>query len=268
MPAMPSSIQKKVHSLLCPAVGDSQWDKKIDTFLITLVLLNVIAVILESVDELFLAYKTFFEVFEYISVIIFSIEYVFRVWTCTCIEKYKHPVLGRLKYIFSPSALVDLVAILPFYLPQALFYDLRFVRIFRLFRFLRLFKLGRYLNASKVIGNVFYSKKEELVLCFMLTLSLIVVASSLMYFVEHDAQPDKFSSIPAAMWWSVTTLTTVGYGDVFPITPIGRFLTACISMLGIGLFALPAGILASGFSTEFQRVKKGKRVCPHCEGEL
>ena len=89
-----------------------------------------------------------------------------------------------------------------------------------------------------------------------------------MYFVEHDAQPDKFSSIPAAMWWSVTTLTTVGYGDVFPITPIGRFLTACISILGIGLFALPAGILASGFSNEFQKFKMGKRVCPHCEGSL
>ncbi|MFM7983059.1 MAG: potassium channel family protein, partial [Candidatus Fonsibacter sp.] len=94
------------------------------------------------------------------------------------------------------------------------------------------------------------------------------VASSLMYFVEHDAQPDKFSSIPETMWWSVTTLTTVGYGDVFHITGLGRILTACISILGIGMFALPAGILASGFSAEFQKFKKEKNTCPHCGKEL
>jgi len=119
-----------------------------------------------------------------------------------------------------------------------------------------------------VIGNVFRSKKEELVLSFVITFFLIIVASSVMYYAEHDAQPDKFSSIPETMWWSVATLTTVGYGDAYPITPLGKFLTACISIMGIGMFALPAGILASGFSDEFRRMKTEKNLCPHCGKEV
>lgn len=160
------------------------------------------------------------------------------------------------------------MAILPFYLPLFMIYDLRFIRILRLLRLFRFFKLGRYLNASKVIGNVFRSKKEELVLSFVITFFLVIVASSVMYYAEHDAQPEKFSSIPETMWWSVATLTTVGYGDEYPITSLGKFLTACISILGIGMFALPAGILASGFSDEFKKMKGEKNFCPHCGEEI
>jgi voltage-gated potassium channel len=124
------------------------------------------------------------------------------------------------------------------------------------------------LNASYVIRNVFKAKKEELVLSFVITFFLIIVASCVMYYAEHDAQPDKFSSIPETMWWSVATLTTVGYGDTYPITPLGKFLTAWISILGIGVFALPAGILASGFSDEFKKRKSVKNLCPHCGKEM
>jgi voltage-gated potassium channel len=166
------------------------------------------------------------------------------------------------------GALIDLLAFAPFYMPFTRI-DLRVVRILRLFRFLRVFKLGRYLNATKLISNVFKSKKEELVLCLVITLSLIIIASSFMYFAENQAQPDKYSSIPATMWWCVTTLTTVGYGDIFPITVMGKILTAFIAILGIGMFALPAGILASGFSDEFQKRKnKEKNICPHCGKEI
>ncbi|MDR1459726.1 MAG: potassium channel family protein, partial [Bacteroidales bacterium] len=155
----------------------------------------------------------------------------------------------------------DLLAVTPFYFPVA--FDFRFVRIFRLFRFLRFFKLGRYLNSTKIISRVFTAKKNELVLCLIITFCLITVASSIMYFIEHDRQPDKFSSIPETMWWSVTTLTTVGYGDVFPVTILGRTLTAFISILGIGMFALPAGILASGFADEFHRIKEKIKHTAH-----
>ncbi len=258
------TIKKHIYILLDPSKGESFWNKLIDGFVISLILLNVMAVILETVDSLFLAYGSLFQAFEIFSVCFFSIEYSLRVWTCTYIDKFKHPITGRLRYIFSLGSLIDLLAIVPFYLPLSTIYDFRFVRIFRLIKFLRVFKLGRYLNATKIISNVFKSKKEELVLCLLITLTLIVVASSLMYFVEHDTQPDKFSSIPETMWWSVTTLTTVGYGDVFPITELGRILTACISILGIGIFALPAGILASGFSAEFQKLKREKNICPNC----
>lgn len=265
---MYQNLKYKIYLLLNPAVGNSKWDKVIDYFLIILISLNVIAVILETVDSLYLPNAFVFKSFEKFSVYVFTLEYVLRLWVCTCDPKYKNSVKGRLKWIFSLGSLIDLFAFLPFYLPFTKV-DLRAIRTLRLFRFLRIFKLGRYLNATRIVSNVFKSKKEELILCMVITLSLIIVASSLMYFAENQAQPDKYSSIPATMWWCVTTLTTVGYGDVFPITVIGKFLTAFIAILGIGLFALPAGILASGFTDEFQKRKnEEKHHCPHCGKEI
>jgi voltage-gated potassium channel len=265
---MYNELKYRTYLLLNPAKGNGKWDKVVDYFLVTLISLNIIAIILETVNEIYNSYSLCFKIFEKISVYIFTVEYLLRLWACTCETKYKHPFFGRLKWIFSFGALIDLLAFAPFYLPFAKV-DLRVVRILRLFRFLRIFKLGRYMNATRMISNVFKSKKEELILCLIITFSLIVVASSLMYFTENQAQPDKFSSIPATMWWCVTTLTTVGYGDVFPITVLGRLLTAFIAILGLGMFALPAGILASGFSDEFQKRKnKEKTICPHCGKEI
>ncbi|MCP9752347.1 ion transporter [Ferruginibacter sp. HRS2-29] len=260
--------KRQIYLLLDPADGGTTADKAINSFIVGLILLNTIAVILETVQSIYTPYRQVFYIIELFSVGFFSIEYLLRIWCCTCIEKYKHPVKGRLKYMLSPGAIIDLLAILPFYLPLMGPGDLRFVRSLRLLRFFRFFKLGRYLNASRVISNVFKSKKEELVLSFVITLFLIVIASCVMYYAEHDAQPEKFSSIPETMWWSVATLTTVGYGDEYPITGLGKFLTACISILGIGMFALPAGILASGFSDEFKKLRKEKNCCPHCGKEI
>ncbi|MCL1865490.1 MAG: ion transporter [Spirochaetes bacterium] len=266
---MYKKLKYQIYLLLDPAQEDRRWEKIIDYLLETLIFLNIIAVIIETVDAIYNSYKLYFNVFEKISVYIFTLEYLLRLWVCTNEVKYSAPVLGRIKYIFSLSALVDLLAIMPFYLPFTNI-DLRIVRILRLFRFLRIFKLGRYLNATKLIASVFKSKKEELILFLLITISLIIVASSFVYFAENQAQPDKYSSIPATMWWCVTTLTTVGYGDIFPITPIGKILTAVIAILGLGMFALPAGILASGFSDEFQkrRQHKEKNICPHCGKEI
>jgi voltage-gated potassium channel len=249
---MKTEIKKTVNRLLNPSDGRSRAGVMVDWFLMALITLNVVLVIVETVESIYTRYALFFRLFERVSVYIFTVEYALRLWSCTCEKCYHRPVVGRLKFIFSAAALIDLLAFLPFYLPFTAV-DLRFIRILRLFRFLRIFKLTRYLNATKMISNVFRSKREELVLCLVITFSLIVVASSLMYFAENSAQPDKFSSIPATMWWCVTTLTTVGYGDVYPVTIIGKILTACIAILGIGMFALPAGILASGFSDEFKK---------------
>lgn len=262
------SLKKKVHLLLDPADGGTFWDRVVNGIIVSLILLNLLAVCLETVEGLYHSYRSWFNNFELLSVAIFTIEYLLRVWSCTSVQKYGHPVKGRLRYIASPGALVDLAAILPFYLPLSGL-DLRSLRSLRMIRFTRFFKLGRFLNASRVIRRVFASKKEELMISMLLVFTLILVAASVMYFVEHDAQPDKFSSIPETMWWSVATLTTVGYGDVYPITGIGKTLTACISILGIGMFALPAGILASGFSEEFKR-KEGHaaKCCPHCGKHL
>ena len=260
--------KRQVYLLLDPADGGTPTDKAINSFIVGLILLNTIAVILETVQSIYTPYRQVFYIVELISVGFFSIEYILRVWACTAAEKYRHPVKGRLKYMLSAGAIIDLLAILPFYLPLTGLADMRFIRSLRLLRFFRFFKLGRYLNASRVISNVFRSKREELILSFVITIFLIVIASCVMYYAEHDAQPEKFSSIPETMWWSVATLTTVGYGDEYPITGLGKLLTACISILGIGMFALPAGILASGFSDEFKKLKKEKNCCPHCNKEL
>jgi voltage-gated potassium channel len=260
-PAMYYSLKKKTHLLLDPIEGGTLPDKIINSFIVSMIVLNMVAVILETVDSLYKAHEALFKGFEFFSITIFSVEYILRVWSCTDIEKYRHPLRGRIKYILSAGGLIDLLAVLPFYLPLLIKYDLRILRALRLVRFLRFFKLGRYLQASRIIARVFRKKRDELVLSLAITFCLIIIASCLMYFTEHDAQPDKFSSIPETMWWSVATLTTVGYGDVYPITVMGKILTACISILGIGMFALPAGILASGFADEFKREKK---CCPHC----
>lgn len=265
---MYNKTRLKIYELLHPAEGGGKADRAFNSFIVGLILLNTLAVILETVESIYNPYKEIFAVVELFSVFIFSVEYILRVWTCTLDPKYAPPFTGRLRYILSFGALIDLLAVLPFYIPLFGGKDLRFVRSLRLLKFFRFLKLGRYLNASKLISNVFKSKKEELVLSFVITIFLIVIASCVMYYAEHDAQPDKFSSIPETMWWSVATLTTVGYGDEYPITGLGKFLTACISILGIGMFALPAGILASGFSDEFKKLKKEKVCCPYCNKEL
>lgn len=237
-----------------------------DVVLAALIGLNVLAVILETVRSIGVPYARYFHAFEVFSVAIFTVEYVARLWACTADPRYAHPVLGRLRYAFTFMVVIDLVAFAPFYLPAVLPVDLRFLRGLRLFRLLRVLKLGRYSKSLSLLGRVLRSKSADLATSVFGLVILLVIAASLMYYVEHSAQPQLFSSIPASMWWAVSTLTTVGYGDIYPITPLGKIAASFISVLGIGLFALPAGILAAGFSEERQRrVRDQSRdVCPTC----
>jgi len=261
---MRQRIKKRVFEIVQVAAEDDLGSKVFDIFVMTLIALNVVAVILETVESLSAQYERLFHMFEIFSVVLFTIEYGLRVWTCNCDERFARPIQGRLRFILTPLALVDLMAILPFYLPMFISLDLRFLRAIRLLRVFRLLKMGRYSNALKTMGDVFRGKKEDLVIMVSAVLVLLVIASSLMYSVENEAQPDAFSSIPAAMWWAVSALTTVGYGDVCPVTTVGKVLGAVISVLGIGLFALPAGILASGFSEEIAKRRGNRTLCPHC----
>ena len=200
--------------------------------------------------------------------IVFSGEYLLRIWSCVEDQEFSKPLTGRLKFSFTALAIVDLLAILPFYLPMILPLDLRLIRGIRLFRLFRLFKMGRYSQSLRTVGAVLKSQREELMITVFAVLMLLVISSSILYFVEHEAQPDAFSSIPHSMWWAVATLTTVGYGDIYPITSLGKFLGAIIAFLGIGIFALPAGILASGFSEVIQKGKVGRKKCPHCGEDI
>lgn len=243
---MVKRIKERLYEILeIAAVGDIT-SKLFDIFIITLITLNVIAVILATVERLDSQYQYYFRIFEIFSVTIFTIEYLLRLWVCTINRNFRNSITGRIKYIFTPFAIIDLLAILPFYLPMIIPLDLRFVRAVRFFRLFRLFKLGRYSKALLLLKKVLKEKKEELILVIFVVFLLLIIFSSLMYFIEKEAQPEAFSSIPEAMWWGIITLTTVGYGDVYPITPLGKILGALIAFLGIGMFALPAGILGSG----------------------
>lgn len=241
--------------------GDLSWT--FDMFIISLIFLNVLAIILESIEPLRLRFQSQFDNFELFSVVIFTVEYILRFWTANLIPKFKKPITGNLKYALTPLSVIDLLAFLPYYLPFVGI-DLRLLRILRLFRIFRLFKIARYIEALSYITRVFKKKKEELFISFIFTVFLLLIASTLMYYVENESQPENFSNIPETMWWGIATLTTVGYGDIYPITPLGQFLGGVIAIIGIGLFALPTGILASGFSDEISRRKLQDDYCSTC----
>lgn len=262
-------VKKHTHILLHPSKDESRWDKIINGFIILLILLNLLAVILETEPELALKYGDLFHKFDVFSVIIFSIEYVLRVWSCTYEPQYKHWFWGRVKYIFTWGALIDLVAILPFYFGTVKLFDLRELRLLRLLRLLRIFRLTSYMKSAQVIANVFKNRFQELLISLVLTTGLIIIASCLMYFAEHLAQPEKFGSIPRTLWWSVVTLATIGYGDMVPITVVGKILTGVIALAGVAFFALPAGIITAGFLEEIRKVKKHHFIdCPHCHEKI
>ncbi|MBI4583732.1 MAG: ion transporter [Planctomycetes bacterium] len=242
--------------------------RAIDLFLTALIALNVAAFVASTIPEVHTPYQGAFDGFETFSVIIFSVEYLARLILCTAEERFRRPVLGRLRYLVTPLAIIDLVSILPFYLPL-LGLDLRVLRLFRLMRLLRIFKLGRYSESLQLIRAVLKKKKEELGATLFIVFILLTVASSLIYFAESDAQPKAFGSIPLCMWWGVTTLTTIGYGDLYPITSAGRFIGSVVAILGIGLFAMPTAILGAAFVEEMQLRKRSENpkeaaACPHC----
>ena len=224
-----------------------------------LIIVNVGVVILESVPELYGPYRSFFFWFEVFSVAVFTTEYVLRVWSITSVKEYKKPVSGRLRFMATPMMIIDLLAVLPFYLPYVMPIDLSVIRLLRLFRILSLFKATRYSSHLQIMAQAIKNKKEELVISVMIVGIVLIFVSSIMYAVEQEAQPEAFSSIPQAMWWGIATLTTVGYGDVYPITPLGKLMASLIALLGIGIVALPAGILASGFNDSMEGKKAMKK---------
>ena len=261
---MKPDLKTRIYGILEPGDEDSKY---FDPVIMGLIVLNVAAVVLETVHSIYSAYAPLFRAFDIFSVAVFTVEYILRVWSCTVNPRFKDPVRGRLRFIMTPLSLVDLMAVLPFYLP-VFFLDLRFMRAMRLFRLFRVLKLARYSEALQTFVDVLRLKKEEILLMFFAIMILLVVSSSLMYEAENAAQPEAFSSIPVAMWWGIVTLATVGYGDVYPVTLWGKLIGSIVVILGIGLFALPTGVLASGFAEVLAKRKEDRKMqkfrCPHC----
>lgn len=243
-------LQRTIHEKLDPSDRSDLISRSLNLFLIALIAINVAAVILETVEGIETRFHTAFWVIEIISVAVFSVEYAARVWASPEDPEFRDSKHPRLAYMTSPLAIIDLVAILPFYLGFIVDMDLRFLRVLRL---LRILKLTRYSSAMSMLLDVFREEANAFFAGFFILIVLLVLAASGAYLAEHEVQPDKFGSIPEAMWWAMATLTTVGYGDVVPITPVGQIFGSLVGVVGIGIAALPAGILASGMADLLRR---------------
>lgn len=250
------TIKKRVFEIISKAEDGDRASKIFDWSIMILIALSIISIILESFANIYDKYHPVFQIFEVITVVVFTIEYLLRIWTADLLfPDGKHP---RLKYIFSFMAIIDLLAILPFYLPfiSADLRFLRMMRLFRLFRLLRVFKLGRYFEALQIIVRVIKTSGPQLVMSVVICFFVMLFSAIIMYTVENPVQPEQFPNVISSLWWAICTLTTVGYGDVYPITHIGRFFASVISLVGIGIIAIPTGIIAAGFNQVITREKE------------
>ena len=246
------TFRQKVHAVIFPSAYGGSLHTIFDTFIVIWVIVSVIAVILESVQGIHYLLNLEFIVLDAIAVSIFTLEYCLRMYCCVEEPGYQRAVSGRLKMAKSTSSIIDLLAIAPFFLEVFLHHliDLRFMRIFRL---LRLLKLSRYTGATQSLSKVIAREWPVMAASTFIMLLLVVMTASLGFLFEHEAQPDKFENIPQAIYWAVITLASVGYGDISPITPAGRAMTIVLSLIGIGIFAIPAAILSSAFTDQLKR---------------
>ena len=263
------TLRARVHHVL-EAHNLSTSAKIVRLLLAVLIVANVVAIVIETVPEVQRRAGTWLRDFELVTLWVFATEYLLRLWSAGEHAHYRG-IVGRLRWMITPGAVIDLIAILPAMLPASAG-NLRLVRILRLARLVRIAKLGRYSLALRTLRHVVYSRLPDLVSLSFVLLILLVLSSAAMYHLEHDAQPDAFSSIPATMWWGIVTLTTIGYGDMAPVTIEGRLLGSIVAVLGIGMFALPAGLLGGAFVEELRRARaphQGQSAgdpahCPHC----
>lgn len=254
------NMKQRIASILGHGKKQDKIKEYFDIFIELLVLINVFAVILESFDNIYNIYKLQFEAFELFTVTIFSIELLLRIWIADIIFPSKSYWKSIRNYLTSANAMIDLLTIVPFYIPYLFDMDLRHLRVLKLIRLLRVFKLTKYSHAIVLIGNIIREKKQELLATLLLVFSVLVLASSIMYYVEREAQPDTFSNILYAFWWGIITLTTVGYGDVYPITPIGKLIGGFVALTGVLIVAIPTGIISSSFAQKMEETKNLKRL--------
>jgi len=272
-----SALKTRLYQILEPAKPGDSASFIFDAFITIVILISITVMIFATVPQLLDGHYLLFEILFAFSMIVFSIEYPLRLWACTADSRYSSAIAGRLKWVITPFAMIDLLAILPFYLEVFAGINVTGLVVLRVFR---LFKLVRYSESINLIIRVVKAQRNTLFTAYAVLFIALIAASTLMFEIENPAQPDLFSSIPATMWWGVVTLTTVGYGDIVPITPAGKVLGGAITLIGIGIFALPAGILASGFTGELEKQMEAEEeesrsdrgpvvyLCPHCRKEI
>jgi len=274
-------IKKRVFEIVSTAEEGDNTSFWFDMVIICLIVISIAELILSTVPGMVIKYLWIFILVQIVTAVAFSIEYVLRIWSCTEDERYQKPITGRIRYALTPIVFIDFISILPYYLTILIpGVNVTFLRTLRVFRF---FKLGRYSRSFRIMIRVLERNKESLFGAVFIIMIVLIIAASLMYQIEFVAQPEVFSSIPEAMWWGIVTIATIGYGDMVPITPLGKGLGFVISLVGIGLFALPAGILASGYSEVVREEKEEQmrgnpkedfdntiefEICPHCGREI
>ncbi|MBL6766837.1 MAG: ion transporter [Candidatus Micropelagos sp.] len=252
---MVMQIQKRVYEILGQAQNGDKVSSFVDRFLTILIITNVLAVSLESVETIGSAFRQEFAAFEMFSIIVFGTEYILRLWSAVAKEDSAHktPFGKRIEYILSFNGLVDLAALLPSLISMFVgSADLRWIRVVRI---LRLLKMSNYSTALEDLGSAIYEERQSFLAALYLFTLALFIASTLMYVLEHQAQPEAFASIPESMWWALITLTTVGYGDVSPITTLGKMVGALTALIGVCTVALLTGIIASAFTNQIEKHK-------------
>jgi voltage-gated potassium channel len=245
-------LRRRVYQVLEQGPVGDRVSKRVDRFLVILILINLIAVALESIPQYEERYGTTFALIEFFSLVIFTIEYALRLWCAVEHGPHQHlaATQARLKYALSPAGIIDLVAVLPFWFAMILPGDLRVVLVFRMVRF---FKFARYSPAMRSLLDVLYNERRALFGCLVIALGTALVAASLMHLAEANVQPTKLGTIPEAFWWAIVTIGTIGYGDVVPITALGKLIATVTIFAGLVLMALPVGIIATAFAEQIQR---------------
>lgn len=270
-------IKQRAHDILEGSHSNDKASRAVSIILMCLILINVALIIADTFDLPPLAVKIG-GIIETVSVVIFTLEYILRLWVADLSYTDLPSFRARLKYIRSFAAIIDLVSLLPSFI-SALSANFMVLRMLRVLRLLRAFKLNRYTHALHDIGEVFRKKASQLLSSMVVVSFLMVISSVLMYDAEHEAQPEVFNNALSGLWWAIATLTTVGYGDIYPVTAIGRVMSAIIALLGIGMIAVPTGIITAGFSEQISQKQKEdektdndadeeKKYCPYCGHKL
>ena len=245
------TFRQQVYALLHPTETSGRMQEMLDSFVVWWVFISVCAVVLESVESIHYVLNVHFIVLDAVAVFIFSMEYIFRLYSCVEDPQFAKG-LGRYRYAKTPIVMIDFLAIVPFFLESMLhqLFDLRFLRIFRL---MRLLKLTRYTTSTGTLLKALKREWPVIAASTFIMLLLVVLTASLGYLFEHDAQPDKFENIPQSIYWAVVTLASVGYGDISPVTPVGRLMTIIMALVGIGIFAVPAAVLSTAFNDQLHK---------------
>jgi voltage-gated potassium channel len=247
-----SDLRRRVYEILERDTPSDRAGTFVARSIVLLIAVNLAAVVLESIPQLASRYALLFDIVEYLSLLVFTVEYGLRLWVAIEHAPYRHlsPLAGRLKYAMSAAGVVDLLAVLPFWFAFLLPAELRVVLVLRIIRFL---KVARYSPAMRSLLDVLYGERRALFGCLVVALGATLMAAALMHLAEGHVQPDKLGTIPDAMWWAIVTLGTIGYGDVVPVTALGKLIASMTIFLGLIMIALPVGIIANAFNEAIHR---------------